>query len=117
MDTHIEKYSKRLLTGTVLIAIMLVDLLFIVDVYAGNCNILDNKNYSSRWKLPETAIDNEQIPQIVIDADASGDMPLPVYRLVDNTYLLYGNIETLNVRNRGFNANAGFIVTQQGELL
>lgn len=117
MDTHIEKYSWRLLTGTVLIAIMLVDLLFIVDVHAGNCNILDNKNYSSRWKLPETAIDNEQIPQIVIDADASGDMPLPVYRLVDNTYLLFGNIETLNVRNRGFNANAGFIVTQQGVIV
>jgi glyoxylase-like metal-dependent hydrolase (beta-lactamase superfamily II) len=44
-------------------------------------------------------------------------MPLPVYRLVDNTYLLYGNIATVNEHNRGFNANAGFIVTQQGVIV
>jgi glyoxylase-like metal-dependent hydrolase (beta-lactamase superfamily II) len=79
--------------------------------------LLDINNRLSNWDLPDSAIDTDQIPKVAIDPDATDDMPLPVYRLAENTYMLFGNISTLNEQNRGYNANAGFIVTAQGVIV
>ena len=64
--------------------------------------------------LPAYAIDTTEIPTINIAADASADLPLPYYRIGENTYFLYGNIATVDNHNRGWNGNAGFIVTPEG---
>ena len=47
-------------------------------------------------------------------ADAPDDQPLPWYCIGENSYFLFGNIATTDERNRGWNANAGFIVTPEG---
>ncbi|WP_157745401.1 MBL fold metallo-hydrolase [Thiohalobacter thiocyanaticus] len=65
-------------------------------------------------RLPPNAIDTDTLPRIVIDADAPDDRPLPYYQLAPDTYFLYGNIAQVNERNRGFNGNAGFVVTTEG---
>ncbi|RRQ21159.1 MBL fold metallo-hydrolase [Thiohalobacter thiocyanaticus] len=65
-------------------------------------------------RLPPNAIDTGSLPRIVIDADAPDHRPLPYYRLAPDTYFLYGNIAQVNERNRGFNGNAGFVVTPEG---
>lgn len=65
-------------------------------------------------RLPPNAIDTDTLPRIVIDAEAPDDRPLPYYRLAPDTYFLYGNIAQVNERNRGFNGNAGFVVTDAG---
>ena len=67
--------------------------------------------------LPATAIDTTEIPTINIAADASVDQPLPCYRIGENTYFLYGNIATVDNHNRGWNGNAGFIVTPEGVIV
>ncbi len=99
------------------LTVMGVLLLPALPVHAGSCDLLDINNRPSNWKLPDSAVDTDQIPRVTIDADAADDMPLPVYRLAGNTYMLFGNISTLNEKNRGFNANAGFIVTAQGVIV
>jgi glyoxylase-like metal-dependent hydrolase (beta-lactamase superfamily II) len=67
--------------------------------------------------LPSTAIDTTEIPTINIAAGASDDQPLPFYRIGENTYFLYGNIATVDGNNRGWNGNAGFIVTSEGVIV
>jgi len=64
--------------------------------------------------LPATAVDGTEIPDIVVQADAPDESPLPCYRIATATYLLFGNIAHVDERNRGWNGNAGFIVTPQG---
>ena len=118
MDTCKARLSTPLAAVTVLTVILLAGLLLLTPkLYAGNCDLLDKHNYPSRWQLPDTAIDTDQIPQAAIDDHAATAMPLPVYRLAENTYMLFGNISILNEQNRGFNANAGFIVTEQGVIV
>lgn len=111
------KSCKQLSTRSILLATFSGLLLIIPGAYAGNCIAIDKNNYSSAGLLPESAINSDQIPQLKIDADAKTDLPLPVYKLTRNSYMLLGNISTLNQNNRGFNANAGFIVTQQGVIV
>jgi glyoxylase-like metal-dependent hydrolase (beta-lactamase superfamily II) len=67
--------------------------------------------------LPVTAIDTTEIPTINIAAEASADQPLPYYRIGENTFFLFGNIATVDELNRGWNANAGFIVTTEGVIV
>jgi glyoxylase-like metal-dependent hydrolase (beta-lactamase superfamily II) len=69
---------------------------------------------ASSWKLPANAIDSHAIPDFKLDSGASDDKPLPVYRLTHNTYFLFGGIATLDENNRGWNGNAGFVVTDDG---
>jgi glyoxylase-like metal-dependent hydrolase (beta-lactamase superfamily II) len=66
------------------------------------------------WGLPDTAINSDQVPSIKIDPKSPAHRPLPVYRIASDTYLLLGNISTLDKDNRGWNGNAGFIVTSEG---
>jgi len=41
-------------------------------------------------------------------------VPLPYFRIAPDTYFLYGNIGEVDRKNRGFNGNAGFVVTPEG---
>jgi len=117
-DTSNEQNSIYIPAIGLLSLIVMTGLLLLVQpVYAGSCDVLDNNNRPSNWELPDTAVDTHQIPQVIIEPDAADDRPLPLYRLAENTYMLFGNISTLNEQNRGFNANAGFIVTEQGVIV
>lgn len=67
--------------------------------------------------LPPNAIDSTQVPRIVLQADAPADRPLPCYRIGKSTYLLFGNIAQVDSENRGWNGNAGFIVSGDGVIV
>jgi glyoxylase-like metal-dependent hydrolase (beta-lactamase superfamily II) len=77
-------------------------------------HLVNPRAAAEAWKLPANVIDTGQLPRFSLQPDAAGDAPLPVYRLTRNTYFLFGNISTLNEENRGWNGNAGFIVTADG---
>ena len=64
--------------------------------------------------MPANVIDTRELPVFSLAANNRADAPLPVYRLADNTYFLFGNIATLDEKNRGFNGNAGFVITDEG---
>jgi glyoxylase-like metal-dependent hydrolase (beta-lactamase superfamily II) len=72
---------------------------------------------ASQHTLPSVAVDTAAIPHTRLSADDSGSAPLPFYRLGPDTYFLYGNIATIDPDNRGFNGNAGFVVTDDGVLV
>jgi glyoxylase-like metal-dependent hydrolase (beta-lactamase superfamily II) len=67
--------------------------------------------------LPANAIDTTQIPDVALQSDAPEARPLPCYRIGKATYLLFGNIAQVDERNRGWNGNAGFIVTGDGVIV
>lgn len=69
---------------------------------------------SGNYRLPPTAIDTTDIPVMTLDADAPDDEPLPYYRIGEDSYMLYGNIAEVDEQNRGWNGNAGFVVTREG---
>lgn len=66
------------------------------------------------WQLPANVIATHELPQFSLADNNNANTPMPVYRLTDNTYFLFGNIATLDEYNRGFNGNAGFVVTNAG---
>ena len=92
--------------------LLVVAMLASAGVYADK--LINPDVVSSRWLMPERAINASQIPEVQLDAKAPDDKPLPVYQLADDTYFLYGNIATLDTDNRGWNGNAGFVVTEDG---
>jgi glyoxylase-like metal-dependent hydrolase (beta-lactamase superfamily II) len=113
-----ENHSTKALTGKLIIILWVICLfLFTPHVIADECDFLDRDNYPPGWKLPATAIDTDSLPDITIDLASPVARPLPVYQLADNTYMFFGNISILSEKNRGFNANAGFIVTEQGVIV
>ena len=65
----------------------------------------------SRYFLPEHAIDTNQVPNIVLKVSEKSQDPLPYYQLLPNTYMFFGNIAEVDEYNRGWNGNAGFVVT------
>lgn len=67
-----------------------------------------------RYRLPPTAIDTAEVPTMVLTANDPTDEPLPYYRIAANTYMLFGNIAQVDEKNRGWNGNAGFVVTSGG---
>ncbi len=60
------------------------------------------------------AVDTSAIPGTVISAKDADNKPLPYYKVATDTYFLYGNIAEVDEKNRGFNGNAGFVVTGDG---
>jgi glyoxylase-like metal-dependent hydrolase (beta-lactamase superfamily II) len=117
-DPGNDRYGACIdLIGCLTLIVMGILLLMAQPVQAGSCDVLDKDSRPSNWDLPDSAVDTDQIPKVSIDPNAAADRPLPVYRLAGNTYMLFGNISTLNEQNRGFNANAGFIVTAQGVIV
>ena len=69
---------------------------------------------ASRHQLPARAIDTDELPHTRLAVADGHDASLPLYRIGPDTYFLYGNIATIDDDNRGFNGNAGFIVTGEG---
>jgi glyoxylase-like metal-dependent hydrolase (beta-lactamase superfamily II) len=67
-----------------------------------------------RQYLPASAINAKEVPHIVIEPGAPDDRPLPYYSIAPNTYMFYANIAEVDPYNRGFNGNAGFVVTHEG---
>ena len=65
----------------------------------------------ARTWYPESAIDTPDAPNIVLKASDADDAPLHAYRLNERTWFLFGNIADLDAYNRGWNGNAGFVVT------
>lgn len=47
-------------------------------------------------------------------AFAAATEPLPATRIAPGTYAVYGHIAEVDVKNRGFNGNAGFVITRDG---
>lgn len=87
---------------------------------AGESGLLQNPQVGGRDagnRLPATAINTQTLPHIVVDANAPPSAPLPYYRLAEGTYFLYGNIAQVDTENRGFNGNAGFVVTDEGVMV
>jgi glyoxylase-like metal-dependent hydrolase (beta-lactamase superfamily II) len=68
----------------------------------------------SRYFVPQTAINTTEIPNIVLKASDKADDPLPYYKVAADTYFLFGNIAEVDQYNRGWNGNAGFVVTTKG---
>ena len=64
--------------------------------------------------LPQTAINTDQVPQFTLGADDAADAPLPYFQLLPDTYFFFGNIAEVDENNRGWNGNAGFVVTPAG---
>ncbi|MEE9352145.1 MAG: MBL fold metallo-hydrolase [Thiotrichaceae bacterium] len=60
---------------------------------------------------PDKAIDTEEVPSVAIKESISENVPLHTYQIAPNTYFFYGNIAEVDENNRGFNGNAGFVVT------
>ena len=69
---------------------------------------------ATRHQLPERAVDTTDLPHTRLAVEDGDDATLPLYRIGPDTYFLYGNISTIDEDNRGFNGNAGFIVTNDG---
>ncbi len=78
------------------------------------CGLLAAPFAAHAGRLPLRAVDTAEIPEIVISAGDSDRKPLPYYRIAPDVYFLYGNIAEVDGRNRGFNGNAGFVVTGEG---
>jgi len=62
----------------------------------------------------QQAVDTTTIPTTTLAASDADTKPLPYYRIAPDTYFLYGNIAEVDSKNRGFNGNAGFVVTREG---
>ena len=67
--------------------------------------------------LPKTPFNTDEAPSIALSAHANAKNVLPVYKVSPNTYFFYGNIAEVDENNRGFNANAGFVVTNEGVIV
>ena len=65
-------------------------------------------------RLLQSAVDTETVPVTVINQSDADSKPLPYYKIAADTYFLYGNIAEVDQKNRGFNGNAGFVVTRKG---
>lgn len=70
----------------------------------------------SSYVLPESAVDSDELPHMVLQADSGAD-PLPYYEIGRDTYLLFGSVGRVDRQNLGFNSNAGFVVTSKGVVL
>lgn len=82
------------------------------DRNAGKQNAGDRK--ATGQSATARAVDTDVAPELHFTGREPDSAPLPYHRIAPDTYFLYGNIAELDTRNRGFNGNAGFIVTPAG---
>ena len=66
---------------------------------------------------PEEALNSPRAPVFAIDPKDPDSKPLPYYRTAPDTYFFFGNVAEVDAVNRGFNGNAGFVVTRDGVLV
>ncbi|OGU53277.1 MAG: hypothetical protein A2199_08425 [Hydrogenophilales bacterium RIFOXYA1_FULL_63_33] len=67
--------------------------------------------------MPKEAINSPRPPVYVVQANVPDAQPLPYYKIAPDTYFFFGNIAEVDGVNRGFNGNAGFVVTRDGVLV
>ena len=67
--------------------------------------------------LPKEAVNSPLPPVYVVRTQDPDSKPLPCYQVAPDTYFFFGNIAEVDGYNRGFNGNAGFVVTQDGVLV
>jgi len=78
-------------------------------------NLLFSAMSHAQPALPaQQAVDTTAIPTTILAASDADSRPLPYYKIATDTYFLYGNVAEVDSKNRGFNGNAGFIVTREG---
>lgn len=70
-----------------------------------------------RTWYPESAIDTSDVPNIVLKESDAPDAPLHAYQLNERTWFLFGNIANTDEYNRGWNGNAGFVVTDDAVVI
>lgn len=61
---------------------------------------------------PQQAIDTDEVPSVTFSAETTANQPLKYYEIAPETYFFYGNVAEVDENNRGFNGNAGFVVTE-----
>ena len=81
---------------------------------ATGCIVLSALSMAQAAQPARQAVDTTVIPVTVIATADADSKPLPYYKIAPNTYFLYGNIAEVDDKNRGFNGNAGFVVTREG---
>jgi glyoxylase-like metal-dependent hydrolase (beta-lactamase superfamily II) len=86
-----------------LIAFLLAMTLGQVTAGELSCRVQDTRVINTDW-----------VPEYHFSGQESSQERLPVYCLGSDTWLFMGSIEQLNTANRGFNGNAGFVVTPSG---
>jgi glyoxylase-like metal-dependent hydrolase (beta-lactamase superfamily II) len=67
--------------------------------------------------MPKEAVNSPRPPIYVVRTEDPDSKPLPYYNIAPDTYFFFGNIAEVDGYNRGFNANAGFVVTRDGVLV
>lgn len=67
--------------------------------------------------MPKQAVNSPRPPVYVVQARVPDSTPLPYYKIAPDTYFFFGNIAEVDGVNRGFNGNAGFVVTRDGVLV
>jgi len=72
---------------------------------------------SRPYTPPADVVNHPRAPVFAVDAGESDTSPLPVHRIAPDTWFLFGNIAEVDGVNRGFNGNAGFIVTEEGVIV
>lgn len=72
---------------------------------------------SRPYTPPADVVNHPRAPVFAVNANEPDSKPLPVYRIAPDTYFLFGNIAEVDAVNRGFNGNAGFVVTREGVIV
>lgn len=71
----------------------------------------------ARAFMPKEAVNSPQAPVFAVQTSDPDSKPLPYYKIAPDTYFFFGNIAEVDGVNRGFNGNAGFVVTRDGVLV
>ncbi|HHC74776.1 MAG TPA: hypothetical protein ENK78_06850, partial [Thiothrix sp.] len=69
---------------------------------------------ANRQFLPKTPYNTDNAPEFSLSPTDNATQGVPVYKLTPSTYFFYGNIAEVDENNRGFNGNAGFVITNEG---
>jgi glyoxylase-like metal-dependent hydrolase (beta-lactamase superfamily II) len=67
--------------------------------------------------MPREAVNSPKSPVFQVLTTDPDSKPLPYYKIARDTYFFFGNIAEVDGINRGFNGNAGFVVTRDGVLV
>jgi glyoxylase-like metal-dependent hydrolase (beta-lactamase superfamily II) len=67
--------------------------------------------------MPKEAVNSPRPPVYVVRTEDADSKPLPYFKIAPDTYFFFGNIAEVDGFNRGFNGNAGFVVTHDGVLV
>lgn len=67
--------------------------------------------------MPKQAVNSPRPPIYVVRTQDPDSKPLPCYKVAPDTWFFFGNIAEVDGYNRGFNGNAGFVVTREGVLV